>query len=272
MNKINHYFATNLKLLRKRKKRSQEEVSQSLEISRSAYNSYENGGIEPNFSTLLNLSSYFSVSIDKLVKIDLNKIGEMALSQLEKGFDMDLKGHNLRILTTSVNQQNENNIELVSSQARAGYTSGFSDPEFIKILPAFNLPFLSEKKKYRTFPIKGDSMPPVKDGAYVTAEYVENWQHIQNGFPYIVVTLDDGIVFKTIYHDLKKKPTLLLCSTNPEYDPYEVDVRNVLEVWKFVNYINHEFEAGGIENADIANTLLDIKKDISSIKSAVNLD
>ena len=51
----------------------------------------KNGGIEPNFGTLLNLSTYFSVSLDKLVKIDLSKIGEMALSQLEKGFDMDLK-------------------------------------------------------------------------------------------------------------------------------------------------------------------------------------
>jgi transcriptional regulator with XRE-family HTH domain len=271
MTKTKNHFATNLKLLRKRKKRSQEEVSKSIEVSRSAYNSYENGGIEPNFGTLLNLSTYFSVSLDKLVKIDLSKIGEMALSQLEKGFDMDLKGSNLRILTTTVNQHNENNVELVPAQARAGYTTGFADPEFIKILPAFNLPFLSEKKKYRTFPIKGDSMPPVKDGAFVTAEYVENWHLIQNGFPYIIVTQDDGIVFKTVYHDLGKNPTLTLCSTNPEYDPYEVDVRNILEVWKFVNYINHEFEAESMENAEITSTLLDIKKDISSIKSAVNL-
>ena len=155
MTKLKYYFASNLKLLRKRKKRSQEEVSKYIEVSRSAYNSYENGGIEPSFSTLLNLSTYFSVSLDKLVKVDLGRIGEMALSQLEKGFDMDLKGANLRVLTTTVNQQNENNVELVPAQARAGYTTGFADPEFIKILPAFNLPFLSEKKKYRTFPIKG---------------------------------------------------------------------------------------------------------------------
>ncbi len=270
--KIKTYFAQNIKLLRKRKKRSQEEVSQALEISRSAYNSYENGGIEPNFSTLLNISSYFSISLDKLVKVDLSNIGEMALSQLEKGFDMDLKGQNLRILTTTVNQQNENNIELVPNEVRAGYTSGFADPEFIKVLPAFNLPFLSEKKKYRTFPIKGDSMPPVKDGAFVTGEYLENWQLIQNGFPYIIVTADDGIVFKTVYHQLDKKSTLLLCSTNTEYEPYEVDIRNVLEIWKFVNNIHHEVGPGNRENTEITSTLLEIRKYSSSIKQAVNHD
>jgi len=270
MKKLNH-FGDNIKLLRKRKKRSQEEVSRSLEISRSAYNSYENGGVEPNFNNLILISTYYSIGLDTLLRTNLTNMGEKALSQLEMGFDLDLKGGNLRILATTVNSQNQDNIELVSHQARAGYTTGYADPEFIKILPAFNLPFLSEKKKYRTFPIKGNSMPPVKDGAYVTAEYLENWQLIQNGFPYIIVTKDDGIVFKSVYHQLDKKSKILLCSTNPEFEPYEVDIKDVIEVWKFVNYINHEFEPQNFENTEITNTLLDIKKDISNIKNCMDL-
>ncbi len=269
--KKTHHFGENIKLLRKRKKRSQEEVSKSLEISRSAYNSYENGGVEPNFSTMISIANYFSIAIDKLLKIDLSKLGEKKLFDIERGFDLDLKGEHLRILATTVSQENEDNIELVTHQARAGYTTGFADPEFIKILPAFNLPFLSPKKKYRTFPIIGDSMPPVLNGAFITAEYIENWTLIQNGFPYIIVTKDEGIVFKVIHHQLDKQSKLLLCSTNPEYDPYEIDVKDILEIWKFVNYINHQFQAQNLENKEVTTTLLSIKNDIGIIKSKMEL-
>ena len=37
------FLKENLKLLRKRRKRSQEDVAKSLNLTRSAYNSYENG-------------------------------------------------------------------------------------------------------------------------------------------------------------------------------------------------------------------------------------
>ena len=47
-----------------------------------------------------------------------------------------------------------------------GYTRGFADPEFVKVLPVFQLPFLSRDKKYRTFQISGDSMLPIPDGSY----------------------------------------------------------------------------------------------------------
>ncbi|MFN5890187.1 MAG: helix-turn-helix domain-containing protein, partial [Bacteroidota bacterium] len=162
------YLKENLKLLRKRRKRSQEEVSKSLTITRSAYNSYENGVAEPGIQILLRISDYFQVNIDKLLRINLNQISEIQLSQLEKGFDLDLSGTRLRVLATTVNSKNEENIELVPQKAKAGYTTGYADPDFIRTLPAFSLPFLSSNKKYRTFPISGDSMPPVCDGAYVT--------------------------------------------------------------------------------------------------------
>ena len=79
------YLKENLKLLRKRRKRSQEDVAKSLLLTRSAYNSYENGVAEPGIQILIRLSEFFQINIDKLIRIDLNQVGEMQLSQLEKG-------------------------------------------------------------------------------------------------------------------------------------------------------------------------------------------
>ena len=147
------FLKENLKLLRKRRKRSQEDVAKSLNITRSAYNSYENGVAEPGIQILIRLSEFFQINIDKLLRTDLAKLNELQLSQLEKGFDLDLTGTRLRILATTVNADNDENIELVPLKAKAGYATGYADPDYIKTLPAFNLPFLSANRKYRSFPI-----------------------------------------------------------------------------------------------------------------------
>lgn len=266
------YFGNNIKLLRKRKKRSQEEMADALEIKRSSLSGYENGVAEPNYTTLIKLSQYFNLSIDKLLTVDLSSISISQLEELEKGYDIDLTGNRLRVLATTIDSDNEENIELVSVEAKAGYTAGYADPDFIKVLPTFNLPFLSKEKKYRAFPISGDSMPPVSDGAWVTGEYVENWHSIKNGYPYIIITKDDGVVFKRVENNIQEDRSLLLCSTNPVYEPYKIDVKEVLEVWKFVNYINGELPEPNIARDQLTSTVLDLQKEVSMLKNRYKED
>ncbi len=264
------YLKENIKLLRKRLKRSQEDVASNLGITRSAYNSYENGVAEPGITVIIKLSDFFQVNIDKLIRVNLSTLKESQLSQLEKGFDLDITGTRLRVLATTVDNENEENVELVPLKAKAGYTSGYADPSYIKVLPAFKLPFLSTNKKYRTFPISGDSMPPVVDGAFVTGEYLQDWHNVKNGHPYIVITQDEGIVFKVLYNRIEEDGSFLLCSTNPLYNPYTVKVQDILEIWKFINYINPKFEEPSQSNSDdVGPTLRLIQREIGMIKDKV---
>jgi transcriptional regulator with XRE-family HTH domain len=63
-------FNANIKLLRQRRKLTQDHVSGELGISRSTLNSYENGSVQnPTLEMLLAFSKYFRVSIDTLVKL-----------------------------------------------------------------------------------------------------------------------------------------------------------------------------------------------------------
>jgi transcriptional regulator with XRE-family HTH domain len=257
----------NLKLLRKRKQFSQEEIANELGLTRSSYSGYENGVAEPNLVNLIKFSEYFNISLDKLIKRNLAKVSENEWAKIDKGIDVDLDGKNLRILALTVDHDNADNIELVSKKARAGYTTGFADPEFISVLPTFNLPFLKKDRKYRTFPIKGDSMPPVSDGSYVVAEYVENWNSIKDGFPHIVVTLDEGIVFKNVYKRLNDNQSFQLCSTNPLYAPYEVHANDIVEVWKFVNYISADLPTSEFKESDLTQAILDLQTDVKHLKN-----
>lgn len=257
----------NLKLLRKRKKLSQEELSTALGLTRSSYSGYENGVAEPNLENLMKFSDYFNISLDKLIKLDLNKISDVEWDKIDKGIEVDVEGKNVRVVAITVDKDDNDNIELVSKKARAGYTTGFSDPEFISVLPTFNLPFLKKDRKYRTFPIKGDSMPPVSDGSYVVAEYVENWNMVKDGFPHIVVTLNDGIVFKIVYKRLNDNQSFQLCSTNPLFEPYEVHANEIVEIWKFVNYISNDVPVGEFKESELTKAILDLQTEVKHLRN-----
>lgn len=263
------YFAKNIKFLRKRRRLTQEEVALALKMKRSTLSGYENEVSQPTVQALIALSRFYGVAIDTLLTVDLSTLSESQLSQLERGGDVYIKGTNIRVLATTVNQNNDENIELVSEKAKAGYTTGYADPEFIGKLPVFNLPFLSKQKKYRTFQISGDSMLPIPDGAWVTGEFVQDWTTIISGYGYIILTLNDGIVFKIVENLIEKEKKLRLYSLNPIYEPYDVPINEVIEVWKFVHYISTEIPEPVIPANQLVKTVASIKRELNIIKKQI---
>ena len=72
-------------------------------------------------------------------------------------------------------------------------------------------------------------MLPVKDGSFVVAKYVETINDVKDGRTYIVLTKDDGLVYKRVYNRIEETGSLLLSSDNKVYEPYEVKIEEVLE-------------------------------------------
>ncbi|MCT4636113.1 MAG: helix-turn-helix domain-containing protein [Bacteroidales bacterium] len=263
------FFGQNIKLLRRRRKLSQADVASSIDIPRSSYSGYENQVVQPPFITLVKISEFFNLSIDKLIKYDLSTVSEFQLSELEKGFDVDVKGDKIRVLATTVDSDNRENVELIPHKAKAGYTAGYSDPEYINSLPVIKLPFLSDSKKYRAFPISGDSMLPLVDGTIIIAEYIKDWRDISDGDNCIVVTANDGLVLKKVFNRINDERSLLLISSNPVYKPYFVDINDVLEVWKQVAYIGTDDLFIGDEDSYNKSIITDMQKDIALIKKRI---
>ena len=265
------YFSNNIKFLRKRKGRTQDDVAFALNMKRPTLGGYENEVAKPSVDVLFAFSEYFKIAIDTLIKVNLPKIPESQLIQLERGYDVYIRGSNIRILATTVDNENDENIELVSEKASAGYTSGFADPEYIKVLPTFKLPFLSRERKYRTFQLNGDSMLPIPDKSWVTGEYVENWQYIKDGKPYIILTLDDGIVFKICENKIENEAKLGLHSLNTLYEPFDIEIKDVKEVWKFINYISSEMPDKNIEKDELVEEVRALRKEVMAIQMKLNL-
>jgi transcriptional regulator with XRE-family HTH domain len=232
----------NLKHLRLRKRLSQGKLSNRIGIGASSISAYEKKRSTPKITTLLKYSKFFNRNLDELVNEDISK------SDQEK--TKDIKGDKLRILPILVDSQNEEMISLVPVKAAAGYLNGYSDAEFIGELPNFRMPFaeLSENKTYRAFQIEGNSMLPVPAGSYIICEYVQDWELIKENSCCIVVTSDDGIVYKRVKKDFKNNQ-LLLKSDNPEYLSFEVSLNQVLEVWKSLGFVSFNLPAAPETNS-----------------------
>ncbi len=260
------YLASNLKILRRRKNFTQNLVSNSLSINRSTYNGYENEVAYPSLDRLIKISDFFNINIDVLLRFDLSKLNDSEFRQLEFGSEAFIKGGNLRILTHTVDSNNRENIELVNLKAKAGYSTGYADPEFIRVLPTFQLPFLSKDKKYRGFQISGDSMEPIPHGSYVIGEFVQNWYSLKDGEACIILTMDEGIVFKCIENKLKSRKKLGLFSLNSTYSPYTIDAGDIKEIWKFVYYISGKFPEEFDPNIQIHKEIVKINEELSEIR------
>jgi transcriptional regulator with XRE-family HTH domain len=262
------HFNHNIKFLRQRKKRTQDEMAVALDMKRSTLSGYENGVAQPSIEVLLAMSAYFKVSIDTLIKVEMVRMGERQLLELELGHDAYIQGTYLRVLSTTIDSHNRENIELVPERAKAGYATGFADPDFVATLPKFQMPFLAKERNYRCFQLSGDSMLPIPDKAYVIGEYIMDWTEIKKGQACILLTLDEGIVFKLVDSDLDNARAFTLRSLNPAYHPYTVLANEVKEIWKFVYFMQQEIPDPQMASGDIVNYLMKLQEDVGKLTAA----
>lgn len=142
-------------------------------------------------------------------------------------------------MSISVDKDDNENIELVPVKASAGYLNGFSDPQYIQELPRFQLPIPSLKQgTYRAFEIKGDSMLPIQSGSIIIGEYLENWNDIKIGDTYVIISKNEGVVYKRAGNKFKEDRELKLISDNKLYDPYAIPAEDILEIWKAKAYFS----------------------------------
>ncbi|HTO16928.1 MAG TPA: LexA family transcriptional regulator [Edaphocola sp.] len=258
------FFKENLKFLRERRKLSQEQLSAILGFSRAKIAALESGHTKsPQPEDYLNISTYFKISVDSMLKVNLSSLGELRLRELEAGNDVYMMGSKIRVLAISVDKSNKENTEYVPIKAKAGYSSGHNDPEYIASLPKFNIPTLSRHGTYRTFPITGDSMLPIAPNSMITGSYVENWKRLKPLNPCIVIL--NGVadfVFKLV--TVQDDGTILLTSLNKEYHPYTVRAEEVLEIWAFNMLHSKELPESPSDLEEIKTLINKLRKEISN--------
>jgi transcriptional regulator with XRE-family HTH domain len=250
-------ISSNIRFLRQLKGLSQEQLADDLKVTRSRIGGYEEARNEPPIDLLIRLSEYFHIAIDALVRGDLKKTNLDGLMKI---------GKNRILFPILLDSDGNDMVELIPLKASAGYTKGYADPDYIEKLPQMRLPFLPTGK-HRAFPIKGDSMPPIREGSFVIAKYLEKLEEIKFGQTYVIVTKEDGISYKRIMAYNKKEAAYELHSDNKLYQPFKIKASDILEVWEYTCCLNmNQYQNDELNLDSIMNMLRGLKVEIAEIK------
>src|SRR3954470_4083026 len=201
----------NMKYLRKLRGWTQEEFAQKLRIKRSLLGAYEEERAEPRIDVLEVVCDIFKLTLDEILRKDLS----------------DNKGNYIAKRRAIKLAGGRPDIPFVPVKAAAGYLAGYGDPEFVDELNTFTLPMLTGGN-YRAFEIIGDSMLPTPSGSVIVGEKVDNLEEAKTNMPYIVVSKNEGIVFKRILKSNRNKNKITLVSDNPAFQPYQVNAEDIL--------------------------------------------
>ncbi len=262
------HISKNIKYLRKKHYYTQETFAEAIEIKRSLVGAYEEGRADPRINNLLKICDFFKVSLDTFINKDVSTLSDDDLYD-----DSGTKKEKLKVLSITVDQNDNENIELVPQKASAGYTNGYADPEYIEELPKFKLPMLPGNATYRAFEISGDSMLPLLPGTVVIGEYLEEISRVKNGNTYVLVTAKEGIVYKRVFNYVAEKGKLYLVSDNKSYSAYEVAAEEIMEIWEAKAFISVNFPMPASEEEmsleKLTNIVAEMKHDIVKIKDHI---
>jgi len=243
----------NLKYLRKLRGWTQEEFAVKLGIKRSLLGAYEEERAEPRIEVLETVGDMFKLTLDELLRKELS----------------DSKGSYLSKRRAQKLISATNDIQLVPVKAAAGYLAGYADPEFLDELNTFTLPMLAPGN-YRAFEIVGDSMLPTTSGSVIVGEKIDDLEEVKSNQTYIVVSRNEGIVYKRVMKNNKSKTKITLVSDNTAYQPYNVNADDVLEVWKAQMIISKANIQQRWDVNQLANLVSNLQEQVSSLKKKMN--
>lgn len=244
----------NLKYLRKLRGWTQEEFAIKLGIKRSLIGAYEEERADPRLDVLETVCEIFKLTLDEVLLKDVSNTGGSYIA----------KRRQQKMMTAE-----RNVIHFVPVKAAAGYLAGYADSEFIDELNTFTLPMLSGGN-YRAFEIIGDSMLPTPSGSIIVGEKVDDTEDVKNNQPYIVVSRNEGIVYKRIVKNNKVKSKFTLVSDNPQYQPYQVNAEDVVELWHAQMVLSKVSQQQRWDMDSLASMVNNLQNQVSSLKKKMN--
>lgn len=246
----------NLKYLRKMRGWTQEEFAAKLGVKRSLIGAYEEERAEPRLEVLEIVADIFKLTLDDLLLRDVSNLGGSYMARRRQQKMMQSADRNI--------------IHFVPVKAAAGYLAGYADSEFIDELNTFTLPMLSGGN-YRAFEIIGDSMLPTPSGSIIVGEKIEGGsEEVKNNEAYIVVSRNEGIVYKRIVKNNKIRNKYTLVSDNPQYQPYQVNVEDVLELWLAKTVISKVTQQQRWDLNALSNLVNNLQSQVTTLKKKLN--
>ena len=99
---------------------------------------------------------------------------------------------------------------------------------------------------------------------------MDNLDEVKNNAACIVISRNEGIVYKRVQKNGRLKNKLTLVSDNPSFHPYTVNAEEVLEMWQAQVVISRANTQNRWDMAQLANVVSDLQQQVTSLKKRMN--
>ncbi|MES2518292.1 MAG: XRE family transcriptional regulator [Bacteroidota bacterium] len=127
-------------------------------------------------------------------------------------------------------------IPYVKTNVVKDYITNCQKSDFLRSLPTISLPFITTEKN-RAFEM-GNDFP--MQNSIVIGNGISDWSEIQDGKFYVLVTNQQGVIYRRVYNQVKIKGALLLSSDNSNIPSLEIAIKDIIEVWEVNSFISQQ--------------------------------
>ena len=99
---------------------------------------------------------------------------------------------------------------------------------------------------------------------------IDSAEDVKNDQAYIVISRNEGIVYKRVVKNNKAKNKLTLVSDNPQYQPYQVNAEDVVELWQAQMVISKVSMQQRWDMDTLASMVNNLQSQVSTLNKKLN--
>ena len=150
----------------------------------------------------------------------------------------------------------------IKNSAVKEYLANCQKVDYLRSLPTISLPFITSDKS-RAFDM-GNDFP--MQNSIVVGSGISDWTDVQDGKFYILVTPQQGVIYRRVYNQVKIKGALLLSSDNPTISSFEISIKDVVEIWEVNSFISQQLPEPHISLERVKNIVDDLTNELDRLR------
>ena len=125
---------------------------------------------------------------------------------------------------------------LVKANAIKEYLANCQKVDYLHSLPTISLPFITSERS-RAFEMGNDF--PLQN-SIVVGNGISDWSEVKDGKFYVLLSAQQGVIYRRVYNQVKIKGALLLSSDNPTIPSFEISIKDIAEIWEVNSFISQQ--------------------------------
>jgi transcriptional regulator with XRE-family HTH domain len=151
---------------------------------------------------------------------------------------------------------------LVKANAIKDYLANCQKVDYLRSLPTISLPFINSERS-RAFEMGNDF--PLQN-SIVVGNGISDWSEVKDGKFYVLLTAQQGVIYRRVYNQVKIKGALLLSSDNPTIPSFEISIKDVVEIWEVNSFISQQLPEPHISLERVKDLVDDLTHELDRLR------